>query len=145
MANYILGSLKIRGNVDKAIEFLNSTINGCSFYFDDDNQLQTTFLADDFGYFKDSIETKIETTEIKGFESLGIAYICFDEVGCRRNFETKYFLAKSQEYGLDFRYHGFESNRGVNHVIEIIGGKVIWDDEIEFRDYFWECLYPFKG
>ena len=146
MANYMVGALKIRGQVDKVIEFLNNSVIGIEFYFDDDGKLKINIEAVQMvTYFDGAIETCIEAEDFDGFLNNDIAYICFDEISCRRYFETDYFLKAAQTYGIEFKFHGFDSMREVNQVVEIKDGKVIWDDELMFKDYFWDCLYPFKG
>ena len=150
MADYMVGALKIRGKVDRVIEFLNENTAGLSIYFDDDSKLIINFLnSDDYSVFKNSLETTFaasnKASEINGFENNDVAYICFDEIKCRHNFETAYFLKAAQKYGIEFKFHGFDYQREINQVVEIKDGKVIWDDELTFKDYFWYCLYPFKG
>ncbi len=53
--------------------------------------------------------------------------------------------AISARYDIDIKIYGFESGMKFNQDIEIVKGKIIKDDEIQFDNYQWECINPNLG
>lgn len=49
------------------------------------------------------------------------------------------------EYGVDMRIFAFEKGMQFNLDIEIVGGEITKNENIEFDDYEWDCICPEKG
>lgn len=50
-----------------------------------------------------------------------------------------------KRYSVDMRIYAFEQGMEFNRDIEIIGGEITKNLEIEFDDYDWECICPKMG
>ena len=59
--------------------------------------------------------------------------------------DTKFLRNMSEKYNLDFKIYGFEQGREFNQDVEVVAGKIIKDELIEFDDYIWECIDPTIG
>ena len=51
----------------------------------------------------------------------------------------------SEAYNVDFKIFGCEMAMQFARDIEIIKGKILKNDYIEYEDYFWECPFPDLG
>ena len=43
------------------------------------------------------------------------------------------------------KIHGFECGMEFNQVVEIVDGKIMKDEELQFKDYQWDCIFPNLG
>lgn len=51
----------------------------------------------------------------------------------------------SKKYNLDIKIYAFEQGMQFNQDIEIHKGEIVKNNEIQFDDYEWECLFPNMG
>ena len=50
-----------------------------------------------------------------------------------------------KNYNVDMKIHGFEKGMQFNQIIEIVDGKILKDEELQFEDYQWDCICPDMG
>ena len=53
--------------------------------------------------------------------------------------------AISAQYNIDFKIWAFEEGMEFNLDIEVVGGKIIKDEDVKFDNYFWDCIKPEIG
>ena len=59
--------------------------------------------------------------------------------------DAEYFAEMSKKYDIDFKIYAFEQGKEFNQNLEVVKGKIIKDEVIEFDDYVWECIDPTIG
>jgi hypothetical protein len=156
MPNWIVGDLKIRGIKSNIEKFL----------------IEALTPVDLFGHKEKSpIITKneygITIKDIKGNIYLKGTQRSFVDADCivfdypDNELETTVFVLEdyktawgidveglvklSQEFEVDFKILGFERGMEFNHDVEIVGGQIVKNEEINFDDYMWECIRPTVG
>ena len=77
-------------------------------------------------------------------EEKGQGYACA-EISQAWKFCEENWVKLSQKYGVDFRLYGFESGCQFCQELEVIGGKITFNNEIIYDDWDWECPFPRLG
>ena len=151
MPNWCTGTLKIRGKQKEVRDFL---IKGTLKEGKDTIYFTEQVFAKD-SYSMQSKEWLYIKETTRGF----ITFICewFDkddeeetvisliEVAFAWDISAEQLRVLSDKYHIDFKIYAFERGAGFNRDIEIIDGKIITDNKIEFDDYEWDCVCPNKG
>lgn len=164
MPNWCEGVLKIRGKKKNIIKFLEegtSLLDGLW----EPKEIKPEVKSDD-DYNEIEIknidrEKRIDTLYIKGtrrhFIELNENEIYIyntnkeEQVICLENFKAAWGIDAgalrviSARYDIDIKIYGFERGMEFNQDIEIVKGKIIKDNEIQFDDYQWECVNPNLG
>lgn len=155
MTKWIEGTLKLRGQSEGLKKFFTEYLDPSSYF----GEIRT---IDDFIKFDfDDEEQEYDVTiigepHIKGSRRAFLGeddYVYWD--GAQATialtikqawvFDVEPFEAISKECGLDVRLFGFECVQQFCQEVEIIGGEVIFDNTIEYDDWYWECPMPNLG
>ncbi len=59
--------------------------------------------------------------------------------------DAERFAELSKHYNVDIKIYVFEQGMEFNQDIEIHKGQIIRNQEIQFKDYEWECIFPNLG
>lgn len=163
MPNWCKGTLKIRGKKENIINFLeNGTslldgiwepkqikpeiiLNSCDEIeignIDKEKGIDCLYLKGTRRHFIDPIENYIFIHNTDDEEQI----ICLEDFKAAWAIDADALRAISARYDIDIKIYGFESGIEFNQDIEIVKGKIIKDDEIQFDDYQWECINPNLG
>lgn len=146
MANWCEGDLRIRGTVKQIREFMRLAVDADDIkkYIETDTQLNvylkkvSTHIMGSQATFVMG-EICITANRPSERKSAALAY------SARGDVEANILLALARESGVDIKLYAFERGQQFNRNIEIIGGKLVKDETIEFDDYDWECICPLIG
>jgi hypothetical protein len=154
MANWIEGTLKLRGKTEGLKKFFTEYLDPSQnlgevrtidefikLDFDDVNQCYNVDIKD-LPHIKGSRRAFLEK-DLNGW--LGDWDTIALKVKQAWNFDVEPFVAISKECGLDVRLFGFECGIQFCQEIEIIGGEVICDKTIKYDDWIWDCPMPLLG
>lgn len=158
MRNWVEGKLKIRGDKKDIKRFLEEELEEViyknkssknkvkakkfkydNFRIESTNVMSVFKFTDTRNYLS---ETKISTFgcgESKGKDVLVVGFEAATIIN------PIHFEGASIEYDLDFKIYGFEQGGEFNQDIEVVNGKIVKDELIEFDDYVWECIDPTIG
>lgn len=161
MPNWAEGTLKIRGTRQDIQNFLE---NG--FLAIDTGAAILSFLGKEkepnkIEIEKDEYEMKLSSPEglyIKGtrrafiesaiewwFEDNHTEILTIDSFKQAWGVDAGEFAKISKEFNVDIKIYAFERGMEFNQDIEIHKGEIIKDEEIKFKDYSWECIFPNIG
>jgi hypothetical protein len=154
MPNWSEGNLKVRGSKENIKKFLTEGIEPVSFFGvagqqseieEDEYEFTVKSPARGF-YVKGTRRHFIESTICFEYWEEQDEYVLIIE-----NFKAAWGVYADQlaeiskEYNIDFKIYAFEKGMEFNQDIEIHKGEIIKDDEIQFNDYYWECINPTLG
>lgn len=159
MPNWIEGKLKIRGDKKDIKRFLEEELEEVIYknnttkekkitiknFSDGDFVIEKTDLWNRFK-FKNTrhyiTEEKIYSLDNCKSEEKDVLVVGFEAATI---INPIHFEGASIEYDLDFKIYGFEQGGEFNQDIEVVNGKIVKDELIEFDDYVWECIDPTIG
>ena len=152
MPNWIEGTLKLRGPSENLKRFFREGLEPSQWL--DEVRPLSDFVKCDFedGYCEVEIS---DLPHIIGTRRAFITgnYVYWDgaydtvaiEVKQAWRFDADSYVEISKKYGLDVRLYGFECGGEFSQEIEVIGGKLIYDNEITYENWKWECPMPNMG
>lgn len=149
MPNWIEGVLKIRGDREHLLKFLNEGLDAVEGGSSSDWKISTDH-EDLYVHIKSAhiVGTRRgffeNTNEDIYFNDDGVFVMCLD-TQFAWNVDVDALVALSKKTGVDFRFYGFERGMQFNREIEILQGELTEDRTITFDDYEWECIDPKKG
>lgn len=152
MPNWIEGVLKIRGDKEHLLKFLNEGIDeveggsrsdwNIKSFDDEDEGIYITIKS---AHIAESRRGFLEDTYDEVYpDDNGIYTMCLD-AKFAWNVDVDALIELSKKTGVDFRFYGFEWGMRFNREIEICQGQLTEDRTITFQDYKWECIDPKKG
>lgn len=160
MPNWVEGKLKIRGDKKDMATFFKEEMREVEYQ----NVPVTNSVKIDIDKDGDFVVEKIDFThrfKLKNARhyitesSIDSFYSCCKSVNGKdvlvvgfeavNLIDTKFLRNMSEKYNLDFKIYGFEQGREFNQDVEVVAGKIIKDELIEFDDYIWECIDPTIG
>ena len=160
MPNWVEGKLKIRGDKNDMATFFKEEMREVEYQ----NVPVTNSIKIDIDKDGDFVVEKIDFThrfKLKNARhyitesSIDSFYSCCKSVNGKDvlvvNFEAawlidaEYFAEMSKKYDIDFKIYAFEQGKEFNQNLEVVKGKIIKDEVIEFDDYAWECIDPTIG
>lgn len=160
MPNWVEGKLKIRGDKKDIATFLKEEMREVEYQ----NVPVTNSIKIDIDKDGDFVVEKIDFThrfKLKNARhyitesSIDSFYSCCKSVNGKDvlvvGFEAawlidaEYFAEMSKKYDIDFKIYAFEQGKEFNQNLEVVAGKIIKDEVIEFDDYIWECIDPTIG
>ncbi len=160
MPNWIEGKLKIRGDKKDMATFFKEEMREVEYQ----NVPVTNSIKIDIDKDGDFVVEKIDFThrfKLKNARhyitesSIDSFYSCCKSVNGKDvlvvGFEAawlidaEYFAEMSKKYDIDFKIYAFEQGKEFNQNLEVVKGKIIKDEVIEFDDYIWECIDPTIG
>ncbi len=160
MPNWCKGTLKIKGNIKDVERWCKENINVYSHSFkngawltqhDNDNSVKIKTGKEEIeidipkeAYIEHTSRNFVEEGSYYGSEHDGIMRLAL-VVKTAWAFESEPYIEMSKDYGIDFRFYGFECGMEFNQEVIIEGGELIADNEITYDDYFWECPFPNLG
>lgn len=160
MPNWVEGKLKIRGDKKDMATFFKEEMREVEYQ----NVPVTNSVKIDIDKDGDFVVEKIDFThrfKLKNARhyitesSIDSFYSCCKSVNGKDvlvvGFEAawlidaEYFAEMSKKYNIDFKIYAFEQGKEFNQNLEVVKGKIIKDEVIEFDDYVWECIDPTIG
>lgn len=160
MPNWVEGKLKIRGDKKDMATFFKEEMREVEYQ----NVPVTNSIEIDIDKDGDFVVEKIDFThrfKLKNARhyitesSIDSFYSCCKSVNGKDvlvvGFEAawlidaEYFAEMSKKYDIDFKIYAFEQGKEFNQNLEVVAGKIITDEVIEFDDYVWECIDPTIG
>lgn len=160
MPNWVEGKLKIRGDKKDMATFFKEEMREVEYQ----NVPITNSVKIDIDKDGDFVVEKIDFThrfKLKNARhyitesSIDSFYSCCKSVNGKDvlvvGFEAawlidaEYFSEMSKKYDIDFKIYAFEQGKEFNQNLEVVAGKIIKDEVIEFDDYIWECIDPTIG
>lgn len=163
MSNWCRGNLKVKGKKENIIRFLKEgtfllqgfwepkevipeiIINDYNEIeiknIDKEKQIDCLYIKGTRRHFIDPIENEIFIYDVNEEESI----ICLENFKSAWTIDTNDLSEISKKYNIDFKIYAFECGMEFNLDIEIIKGKIIKDEEIQFKNYQWECIEPNLG
>lgn len=150
MPNWIEGVLKIRGDQEHLLKFLNEGIDEAF----DGSSFDWVIRSEDEDYVYASVRIAHLVGTNRGFivdsgdevypSKDGIYTMCLD-AKFAWDIDVEGMIELSKKTGVDFKFYGFEMGMEFNREIEICQGQITEDRTIIFDDYKWECIDPKKG
>lgn len=152
MPNWIEGTMKLRGKQENIKRFFDEGLEPSS-YFGEENKLEDQvqdesedgFLEYHFRNEPHICGTRrmfITDSYADMYDEDGVC--CFD-IKQAWDFDAKELERISEKFNIDIRVYGIECGREFCKEILIEKGKTIYDKEIEYGDWFWECPFPKMG
>ena len=169
MPNWAEGNLRIRGKNENIVEFLQEELVWCAYMPGlDVKEFPVIVDIDEYG----SIEIQKPQELCDEGSKLGEPYLYIKDT--RRNFvdlvdelwinpdndtstlfisgfraawscHYEPYLEKALKHNVDIKIVVYERGMEFHQIIEIVGGKLIRDDCIEYSDFEWECEFPHMG
>ena len=165
MPNWAEGNLRIRGTNENIVEFLREELVWCTY---DPKEFPVIVEVDDYGY----VEIKKPQELLDNKKILGEPYLYIKDT--RRNFvdivndlyinldndtntviisgfraawncHFEPYLEKAVKHNVDIKIVTYERGMEFHQIIEIVGGKLVRDECIEYSDFEWECEFPDMG
>lgn len=162
MPNWVEGKLKIRGDKKNIKRFLKDTLVEIEYKdfkkFPEITNVKVREVdKEDFEIQRTSYKHRLKFTGERHYITDNIihSFSCLESIIGKDilvvGFEAAtiinpiHFEGASIEYDLDFKIYGFEQGGEFNQDIEVVNGKIVKDELIEFDDYVWECIDPTIG
>lgn len=169
MPNWCEGNIRLRGTGAAILEFLKNEIKYVGYAGSILESAECDAQIEDYGcevtvrkpeaakdwhmvsmYVNNTHRNFIEQDDLYVYlgdeeERTGIITVCFDCFKAAWGIVSEPYVEKARKYGIDIKIVGFEKGMQFAQIIEIVNGKLIKDQEIEFDDWDWECLMPNMG
>lgn len=169
MPNWCEGNIRLRGTGNAILEFLKNELKivgyaGGSLNHAEcdaeivDDEYETTVKIPEMarcwyciGFYinntnRNFIETKSIDVDLGDEEERAeIQTVCIDDFKAAWGIDSAPYVEKAKKYGLDIKIVGFEKGMQFAQVIEIVGGKILKEQEVKFDNWDWECLMPNMG
>ena len=159
MANWIEGTLKVRGNKADLMNFIE---NGLNCYMFDFEAMKDVELERNEWLMIRTYDTCTEVNIIKEVhvESTHRAFVygegLYIEDSDDKNtlvldvrqawaFESVQWREVAKRWNIDIRLFGIECGMQFVQEIEVINGKLTLDKEYHYDDWMWECPFPRMG
>ena len=163
MANWCVGTLKIRGSFEQVCELLiNETCippHGLGKMAKEEVPPEKIVEKDE-----NSLSIELESNgwviyQYDGFGLLGSIGMYIDpvdieirddgiyclELESKWEIDTNWIAKMCKKYQVDMKLFAFEKGQEFNRDIECLKGDLITDNVITYDNYFWECPYPELG
>lgn len=161
MPNWCKGNLKIRGKKENILKFFEEGTSLLEGFWEpkeikpeikinmyDEIEIKNInadrdclYIKDTRRHFIDPIENEIFISDADEEESV----ICLENFRAAWRIDTEPLRKISEKFHIDIKIYGFEAGMQFNQDIEIVKGKIIKDEVIEFDNYKWECINPNLG
>ena len=153
MPNWIVGTLKLRGQSEDLKRFFKDGVRQSEWHGDDkrpiEDYVQTCFdgeycevILKNEPWIKDTRRAFIESSYVYWDESFATIAI---EVKQAWGFDAESFAEISKKFNLDVRLYGFECGMEFCQEIEICKGIITTNREVTYDDWTWECPMPLLG
>lgn len=154
MPNWCKGTLKIRGNIKNVERWCKENINiykrsrtEDGIYvplIDIDNPIKINIDVPNDAYIEGTKRNFVEPDSYYNLVHDDTTILVLN-VRAAWFFESEPYITMSRDYGIDFRFYGFECGMEFNQEIIIENGELVADNEITYDDYLWECPFPLMG
>ena len=152
MPNWIEGTMKLRGKRENIKRFFEEGLEPSSWFGEKnklDDQVKDESGDDHLEYsFKDephicgTRRMFITDSYASMWDEIGVC--CFD-IKQAWGFDAKELEKISEKFNVDIRVYGIEMGMQFCEEILIENGKIIYDKEIKYDDWDWECPFPKMG
>ena len=153
MANWMTGSIKLRGNSNDILKFFNEGLKKKPVVVEETgNQYEIYLDHSDDSYEIDILDTDrasiipfyVSSVTLDKGEN-AIAYL---EIQQAWDFRVEDWTKIAKKYNLDIRLYGIDGLGGFMHQIDILNGEVALDECNNFGSYdnfVWNCPFPWMG
>ena len=170
MPNWCEGSLKLRSkNKENIIKFIKESFIDCHYgdnvdaliekpgietgaveidIYDDESVLITLDVdKSHWIWLKDCGRSFIETDKHTWYDILARYdnYICSFDFKTAWSIDPNDWINISRKYNMDIRLYGIEKGMEFTQEVEIIDGKVMYNNVKNYSDWEWECPFPKMG
>lgn len=153
MPNWCVGDLKVRGKKENIKRFLLEGLKPVTFLGDDAEKAEIVecsyklIIRSKHSFHVQGTRRNFIENDIEFYypDEDKVTILILEDYKAAWAIESEPLRKLSEEYGVDFKILGFEQDMEFNQDIEIVQGKIIKDNEIEFDDYRWECIRPHIG
>lgn len=165
MPNWCEGNIRLRGKRESIVNFLKNellytgyprgltceTETGPLNVDDDGCEIAVSIPKEKQGfafsclYIKDTHRNFIDQKSFEVYGDNEEITVCIDFFKAAWAIEPEPYIEKANKYGIDIRIVGFERGMQFMQNIEIVNGKMVKNEEIEFEDWKWQCLMPNMG
>lgn len=153
MPNWIVGTLKLRGQSEDLKRFFKGGVAQSEWHDDDkhpiEDYVQTNFDGEycevtlkNEPWIKGTHRAFIESNYVYWDESFATIAI---EVKQAWEFNEEAFAEISKKFNLDVKLYGFECGMEFCQEIEILKGIITINRKITYVDWTWECPMPLLG
>ncbi|MCD8139303.1 MAG: hypothetical protein LUE17_05925 [Planctomycetaceae bacterium] len=164
MPNWCEGTLRVRGKMCNLKSFVEQSIFSTKTEFTDgvpivkttplNMEVNTEAVSCSFSITEGVMDSYIRGTsrhfirqdyiEIYSDSWDALETLCL-QIQAAWGINAEQLLRLCREFSVDMRIYGFECGVGFNQDIEIIGGVITKNKEIQFADYLWDCICPDIG
>lgn len=150
MPNWCKGSLKVRGTKASLKKFILEGLRPVGFLGEEREKLSLNEYDDIYSeetcWIENTRRGFVEGVEVylSDHEDDEILVAVFDSKFAW-GISASELLETCIKYHVDMKIHAFEMGMEFNQVIEIIDGKIVKDEELHFKDYQWDCIFPKLG
>lgn len=150
MPNWCKGSLKVRGTKASLKKFILEGLYPVGFLGEEREKLSLNEYDDIYSeetcWIENTRRGFVEGVEVylSDHEDDEILVAVFDSKFAW-GISASELLETCIKYHVDMKIHAFEMGMEFNQVIEIIDGKIVKDEELHFKDYQWDCIFPKLG
>ena len=153
MANWMEGSLKLRGKSEDILRFLNEGLKNKPEIFEETKEHYDIYF-DSSDYDKDIYVLDTNRAFVNAYT---VSEIVLDKgdnaVACIAvqqawDFRVEDWIEIAKKYNLDIRLFGIEGLGGFMHQIDILNGEVAMDECLNYGSYesfVWNCPFPWMG
>lgn len=150
MPNWCVGTLKVRGKKENLKKFVLEGLKPVTWLGEAKDPLKIGEKGDvqipEQTYIINTTRGFVsEDTTIYNIDELEENDILVLNTRFAWKIHAKELLETAKQFSVDMKIYAFEMGQEFNQDIEIIDGKIIKDDEIEFDNYDWECICPRIG
>ena len=155
MPNWIEGSLRVRGTIDKVERFFKEGLKGVSILGEIKPNAITVERDEYCLVVRGAGTTWVKGTRRAFVDNLDIGIDIPDDpeevltvaIPVRQawTFREDDWEKISEDFHIDLRLYGFERGAEFEKEIEVIDGEVTLNHEITYDDYMWESKMPFLG
>jgi hypothetical protein len=165
MPNWCEGTLRIRGKVKDIIQMFFDNLEIVT--YTGENARKSTPIKDDVSvywncearsyfefyglkegvvYFKDSKRLMVNEGEFEyRKDELDEVRSCAMDVQQAWRLDVKYLAELSGKYNLEMKITGFELGQEMVQRIYVKNGEVLENEEIEYEDWYFDCICPRLG
>ena len=165
MPNWCKGNLRLRGKREAIIDFVTNELvytgypNGIlgetetgPLHIEDDGYEMIASIPEEkknmaFAaiYIKNTHRNFIERDAVEVYGDDDKFTVSIDGFKAAWHAEAEPYLEKARKYGLDIKIVAFDKGMQFMQVLVIENGEIVEDCDIEFDNWYWECLMPNMG
>lgn len=150
MPNWCVGTLRVRGKSKDLQNFVLKGLRPVDYLGNEYAELEldklwcvscnkTCWIEGTRRGFVNNLEVSFEDYEDDSIQTISL------DVKFAWGISADELLKTCEKYHIDMKIHGFEKGMEFNQIIEIVDGKILKDEELNFEDYQWDCICTNMG